>query len=108
VPDGPLSQLDELEKILADERIAVRALDAPAVLAFARRKEALVTTLPNPLPEAARARLRGLTPALRHNGVLLAHARGLLRDALRAVRPDTLGSTSRSTAPSPRLLSVRA
>jgi len=99
--------LAELAQILDEERKAIRRLDAPAVLAFARRKEALITALPDPLPPAEHARLRALVPSLRQNGVLLAHARGMLRDALKIAWPRAQGGTSAPTPAAGPLLSVR-
>jgi hypothetical protein len=103
----------ELEQLLRDEREAIRKLDGARVLSYAERKGALVGSLQQRRgtlsPENLR-RLRAIAPALRHNSVLLAHARDILRDALRVARAD-LGATSpvlaRPSAASPRILSVR-
>jgi hypothetical protein len=109
--------LTELEQLLREEREAVRKLDGARILEFAQRKEALVDGLRKRSggvlsPEDA-ARLRSLTPMLRHNSVLLAHARDILRDALKAARLE-MGpgpkEPTRGAAPptaTPRLLSVR-
>ncbi len=103
--------ITRLERLLREEREAIRRLDGARVLDFAREKEALVASLRDgdgSLEKAHRARLRALAPALRHNGILLAHARDILRDALavaRAVqRPVTGGPVPRIAV---RLLSVR-
>jgi hypothetical protein len=104
----------ELEQLLRDEREAIRRLDAAGVLSYAERKEALVGTLQQQgggmLSEETAVRLRALAPALRHNSVLLAHARDVLRDALAAARAE-LGSTmpaqARPVGGPPRILSVR-
>lgn len=81
-----------LEALLTEERAAIRALDGPAVDHAASRKLALVEALRNFPPEALRAEGRHITrlvAQLRQNGVLLAHARDCLRDAVaaRADRP---------------------
>src|SRR5271155_2686957 len=104
--------LTELEALLREERDAIRRLDGPLVLALSNRKKAVVARL-----EAARAefdpvlssRLRALAPSLRQNGILLAHARDIMRDALTAMRmasPGTSYDGSRASAPPPRMLSV--
>ncbi len=101
--------LDELERLLREERDAIRALDGAKVLAFAQRKEEIVRSLVGPdapLDAARSQRLRALLPALRHNGVLLAHARDIMRDALAAVGMATKPAHSISAAQR-RLLSVR-
>jgi len=75
----------ELRRLLAEEREAIRRLDASRVLEFARRKQELVETLRDArgsFSPATAAALRSLVPALRHNGILLAHARDILRDAV--------------------------
>jgi hypothetical protein len=104
--------LTELEQLLRDEREAIRRLDGATVLAFAERKEALMHALRKAVPLSAEqgARLRALTPLLRHNSVLLAHARDVLRDALVAVRAESAPSIKeqgRPAAVAPRILSVR-
>jgi hypothetical protein len=105
--------LTELEQLLRDEREAIRRLDGASVLSYAERKEALVRGLQKDgrvLSREDGARLRALAPALRHNSVLLAHARDVLRDALVAVRADLApamkGQAQTASAP-PRILSVR-
>ena len=105
--------LTELEQLLREEREAIRRLDGVSVLSFAGRKEALVLALKKDggvLCAEDAARLRALAPALRHNSVLLAHARDVLRDALVAVHahaaPAVRGQAQSATAP-PRILSVR-
>lgn len=101
--------LDELERLLREERDAIRTLDGTKVLAFAKRKEEIVRSLVGPgasLEAAQSQRLKALVPALRHNGVLLAHARDIMRDALAAVGMATKPAHSIS-ATQRRLLSVR-
>lgn len=81
--------ITQLERLLRDEREAIRCLDGAKVLDCAREKEALIASLraaDGSFEEAARARLRALAPALRHNGILLAHARDILRDAIVVMR----------------------
>jgi hypothetical protein len=103
----------ELEQILREERDAIRKLDGARVLSYAKRKESLVVALrqgKGTLSASNAARLRGLTPSLRHNSVLLAHARDILRDALAIARTELGATTSAQTATRatvPRLLSVR-
>lgn len=78
----------QLEQLLLDERDAIRSLDGARVLEFAQRKESLMASLFGEGTTAGAetaARLRALVPALRQNGVLLAHARDILHDALVAV-----------------------
>jgi hypothetical protein len=106
--------ITELERLLREEREAIRRLDAASVLTFAERKEALVRALHQggpKLSEESAARLRALAPALRHNSVLLAHARDVLRDALVATRgglaPAAPTSAARPAEAAPRILSVR-
>jgi flagellar biosynthesis/type III secretory pathway chaperone len=106
--------LSELEALLADERDAIRRLDGQAVLEFAQRKQALMGKLAGQreaLCPADATRLRGLTPALRQNGVLLAHARDVLRDAIAVLRRETAPptyATTRNVVPLRRsVLSVR-
>lgn len=76
-----------LEALLTEERAAIRALDGPAVDHAAARKVALVEALRRFPPEALRAEGKHvvrLVAQLRQNGVLLAHARDCLRDAIAA------------------------
>jgi hypothetical protein len=78
--------LDTLDQVLEAERDAIRRLDGAAVDATAAQKLDLVRLLTT-LEPAERARLaprlRTLVGKLRQNGVLLAHARSILRDILR-------------------------
>jgi hypothetical protein len=112
----------ELERLLRDEREAIRGLKAEQVLSYAGRKEALVRALQaeGHLSEQDTAGLRALVPALRHNSVLLAHARDVLRDAIAAASADgtpltlptdrhllTVPTQGRSGAAPARILSVR-
>jgi hypothetical protein len=105
--------ITELEQLLRDEREAIRQLDSARVLSYAERKEALVEGLKrdgglNSAENAAR--FRALAPALRHNSILLAHARDVLRDALVSVRAEVaqvLPSRPRPVGAVPRMISVR-
>jgi hypothetical protein len=103
--------INRLERVLREEREAIGRLDGAKVLDCAKEKEALVASLHSAngsLEEPARTRLRALVPALRHNGILLAHARDILRDALSAARaaqrPVAGAPLARASA---RVLSVR-
>jgi hypothetical protein len=103
--------LTELEQLLRDEREAIRRLDGATVLSYAERKEALMAALRrDALSAEGASRLRALAPALRHNSVLLAHARDVLRDALVAVQAESapaVKAPSRPAGAPPRMLSVR-
>ncbi len=105
--------LTELEQLLREEREAIRRLDGASVLAFAERKEALVRSLQKDgaaISKEDAIRLRALTPMLRHNSVLLAHARDILRDSLVALRVQmrpVVKDQTRPMAAPPRILSVR-
>lgn len=85
--------IDEMRVLLATERDALRRLDAHAVSALADRKERLFAMLregevddPRGLAEG----LREIIVELRHNAMLFAHARDILRDA---IGPDTVRAT---------------
>jgi hypothetical protein len=81
--------LAELEQLIGEEREAIRGLDGSRVLELATRKQALVARLaencPFLSPECIH-RLKALVPRLRQNGILLAHARNVLRDAVAVMR----------------------
>lgn len=83
--------LDRLSALLEEERLALRRLDAAAVLSIANQKESILTTLSAEgvlaMP-GVRDRLRAFVVHLRHNGVLLAQARDVVRDALRTGRAE--------------------
>lgn len=75
--------LAELERALDEERDAIRRLDGAGVARCAETKRALADALAAAAPAelaAHRDALARLRPALRHNGVLLAHARACLRE----------------------------
>lgn len=103
----------ELEQLLREEREAIRQLDGARVLGYATRKESIIRGLQQgttTLSAASAARLRALAPALRHNSVLLAHARDVLRDALVVARANIGGATlapAGTGGSGPRILSVR-
>jgi hypothetical protein len=107
--------ITELERLLKDERDAIRRLDGTRVLVYAERKESLVRALgasggDSTLSKENGERLRALAPALRHNSVLLAHARDVLRDALVVARTGLGGGAPARAMPAgmiPRILSVR-
>jgi hypothetical protein len=86
----PRLTLDRLEALLIEERTAIRTLDTEAVAASADEKERLFAALTS-APKAELAtlapRIRELSQALRHNGILLAHARDCVRDALATALP---------------------
>jgi hypothetical protein len=76
---------DRLSVVLAEEREALRRVDAARVLSAASEKERLVQAMVEASPSEADApRLQQVRDELRRNGVLLAHARDCLRDAIRA------------------------
>jgi hypothetical protein len=109
----PKDPIAELEQLLHDERDAIRKLDGVRVLAYASRKEALIAELrgsDGSVSVETLARLRTLVPALTNNGILLAHARDILRDALSAARPElgaAVASHNAKTCPTARIFSIR-
>lgn len=79
----PAETVATLLGVLAEERDAIRRLDALAVTAASRKKEALAQVLTSLttadlLPIASDIML--LRAELRRNGVLLAHARACLKE----------------------------
>jgi hypothetical protein len=103
--------LDELEALLTEEREAIRRLDGDRVLQYSGRKKELVSTLQarraEVTPDAAR-RFRALASSLRHNGILLAHARNVLRDSVAVLaRRSGIAALPAGGFPSTRRLSVR-
>ncbi|MEO8877785.1 MAG: hypothetical protein ABI461_19485 [Polyangiaceae bacterium] len=92
--------LAEFKIVLADERGAIRAADAKAVLEAATKKEKLATEL---VECGAWTRgellqpLTSLVEELRNNGVLLAHARDCLRDAIAALHGSPSADIVRKT-----------
>lgn len=84
----PRAALERLEALLVEEREAIRSLDSERVALAAAEKENLLTIFVGAKADEKKAlapRLGDLVPKLRHNGVLLAHARDCLRDALAAL-----------------------
>jgi len=82
--------LDQLEVLVRAEREAISALDSERVEQFSVKKEELFAQLFAQSPEhrqVHRSRLERVIRDLRQNGVLLAHARDILRDGLRAAAP---------------------
>lgn len=95
-----------LRVLLAEERDAIRCLDAATVAAAASEKEALLVDLrSDSLAERPVLidELRSLIVELRRNGVLLAHARDCVRDAITALQGDrTEGQTLGQVRPTVR------
>ncbi len=102
----------ELRNLLEEERQAILELDGARVFDLAGRKQSLALRLRDakgPLSQADVSAFGALMPALRHNGVLLAHARDVLRDAVCVARAEH-SATSACVLPSEgqrRTLSVR-
>ncbi len=83
----PEQSLDRIERLLDEERDALRRLDGARVDALTDEKAALIHGLHGSLPGRAdlAPRMRAVAAGLRRNAVLLAHARDCLRDVLAAV-----------------------
>jgi hypothetical protein len=110
----PNAILDRLDAVLENERSAIRRLDGSGVDAAAAEKASLVDRLMALTPELRKAltpRLASFVEQLRRNGVLLVHARGILRDILRLRGAETASAahvfTSAPTASAPNRLSIR-
>jgi hypothetical protein len=108
------SILAKLDHVLEEERAAIRSLDGARVETCAAEKVALVTGLTKLDPkQRARVapRLKVLAGKLRHNGILLVHARGILTDVLRlrgAIMNPNLSRIARPPAlPAGARLSIR-
>ena len=106
--------LAKLEQTLEDERVAIRSLDGKRVEACAAEKMALVgrlMALDVGQRKRVSGRLKSVVGRLRHNGVLLVHARGVLADILRvkgAAMTLTIPNAANPPAlPTGRRLSVR-
>lgn len=86
----PRDVVDALLVVLAEERAAIRALDAEGVRNAAARKEALARELgalaSTELADVA-AELPTLRAELRQNGVLLAHAKNCVQEVLDLAAP---------------------
>jgi hypothetical protein len=77
--------LSALRDALARERQAIRAFDAAAVADVAAEKERLaaeLAALGAPALAGAREDVARLRAELRHNGLLLVHARAIAREAV--------------------------
>jgi hypothetical protein len=84
------STLDRLETLVRAEREAISALDSSRVLQFANEKEVLfgeLLSMDSEYRQAHQTRINHIVRELRQNGILLAHARDIVRDALRASAP---------------------
>jgi hypothetical protein len=106
--------LANLDRLLDEERIAIRALDGARVEACAAEKSALVSGLIaiDPKQRARLApRLKALAVQLRRNGILLVHARGILADVLRlrgaAMNPNLSRVQRAPVMPAGSRLSIR-
>ena len=94
----PESFLDELKGVLGSERDAIRRLDATTIAIANEKKEALLALVSN----ASAADKPGLIMALgqvredlKRNLILLAHARDLVREAVRRASPAGLPDGAR-------------
>src|ERR1700678_1156965 len=84
-----------MEELLVEERAAIAQLDGKRVEQIARAKLALAKDLEASTPDERRGvsvKLERVVRNLRTNGVLLSHARGILRELL----------AGRSSLPHPR------
>ena len=73
-------------ELLEEERAAIRQLDGSKLDRIAEQKVSLMDRLTEMAHEdrlAHASSLRELVGELRHNGILLVHARGIIRDVLR-------------------------
>jgi hypothetical protein len=93
-----------MEQLLVEERAAIRRLDSVRVEAIADEKERLFELFREVIPGRADLfpRLKKLVSDLRHNGVLLAHGRDCLRDAIAAARGEPPPSVGGRPVPTPR------
>jgi hypothetical protein len=92
----PEAVLSRLEQLVDDERSAIIALDADRILTIAEEKQAILDSLNGALPRDTSIidRFAALVPKLRQNGVLLAHARDCLRDAIQALHGEVRSGPS--------------
>jgi flagellar biosynthesis/type III secretory pathway chaperone len=93
--------LDELETLLEEERLGIRKLHGQRIEAIAQKKLGLMKRLDATLEirKAEHApRFKEIVRRLRHNGVLLFHARSVLVEASR-IRRARLASASVTPAP---------
>lgn len=91
--------LRQLDALLDEEQAAIVRIDGPAVEAIANRKLALVEALRGVDPGPEAEALRHLGRRLRHNGVLLAHARHCLRDVVQTLAAPGPAASSGSYDP---------
>jgi hypothetical protein len=85
-----------LERLLDEERAAIRALDGPFLEKAADEKESLAGALKASPQEQLREnvpQLKRLSASLRRNAILLAHARDSVRDVLTAARTTRVSRT---------------
>jgi flagellar biosynthesis/type III secretory pathway chaperone len=78
--------LEKLEELLEEERMAIRTLKGARVHGIACEKLELMKALEAIVPEARQAfgpRVKEVVRRLRHNSVLLVHAKSILAEALR-------------------------
>ncbi len=76
--------------VLEEERAAIRRIDARAVEEAARRKEAIAAQLAEHAPADLAGHIPSITQLraeLRRNGILLAHARSCLQQAVDLLHP---------------------
>lgn len=82
--------LTELEGLIRDERKAIVAFDGETVARLADRKEHLLAELAKSDTQVDlrvdRQRFLSVAAELRHNGILLAHARDCLKEAIDVVK----------------------
>jgi len=81
--------VQKLDRLLEEERAAIRALDGASLDRTAREKESLAEALrASPRADLLRQApaVKRLSTSLRRNAVLLVHARDALRDVLEAAR----------------------
>lgn len=82
--------IEGLLAVLEEERRAIRRIDARAVEETARRKEALAAELGEHTPAELAGHAKSITQLrseLRRNGILLAHARSCLQQAVELLHP---------------------
>jgi flagellar biosynthesis/type III secretory pathway chaperone len=97
--------LDQIDRLIDDEREAIRSIDVDRLDEFAARKLTLMGQLSDrgltERPDLA-ARFRETINQLRNNGVLLAHARNCVRDVIQIVAaPASLYDPSGKAAAAP-------
>lgn len=82
--------IDALFLVLEEERAAIRRVDARAVEQAAQRKETIAAQLAEHTPADLAGHVTSLTQLrseLRRNGILLAHARSCLQQAVDLLHP---------------------